>query len=275
MIEMKNSRTICAIALFLTPVLLRGQDLLVKLDPEQISLQAGGVCSVQVYIENVANLGSFQFDLSYQTDIIEVQGVERGDFLGKTGRNIIQAGPVIDNSSSTGEVRFGCASFGSAAGPDGSGVLAKVHLSAQAEGTTTLALVNMILSDIQGVQMQDINTKNGLITVTSEETSVPGSNEARNSAPRKFSLYDNYPNPFNPTTTIEYGLPQKCYVELTIIELSGRKVCTLVNGEISVGHHQATWSGLDDQGNSVASGVYIYCLKTEGYAESKRLLLLR
>jgi len=108
---MINGWFICTLALFLVPAVLSGQELLAKIEPEKSSVQVGMVCSVNVSIDNVVNLGSFQFDLTFQTDIVEGQGVDMGDFLGNTGRNVLQADPDIDNRLSTGAVRLGSLSL--------------------------------------------------------------------------------------------------------------------------------------------------------------------
>jgi hypothetical protein len=92
---------------------------------------------------------------------------------------------------------------------------------------------------------------------------------------RTFALYQNYPNPFNPETTIHYDLLQNGNVELKITDLLGRQVRELVNEERHAGHHQITWNGLDDAGRPVASGIYLYTLNTEGYAETRKLTLMR
>jgi hypothetical protein len=103
------------------------------------------------------------------------------------------------------------------------------------------------------------------------------SNVADASTPilRTFYLNHNYPNPFNPTTTIEYVLPKNSYVEIQIIDILGQHVRTLVAEEKNAGSHQVTWNGLDDAGNRVASGVYLYRMTAEGYTETRKLLLIR
>ena len=93
--------------------------------------------------------------------------------------------------------------------------------------------------------------------------------------PEEYGLDQNYPNPFNPTTTIEFSLPKNGYVEIMIVDMLGRKVRTLVADSKNASYHQVLWDGLDDNGNSVASGIYIYTLTTRGYTESRKLLLLR
>ena len=73
----------------------------------------------------------------------------------------------------------------------------------------------------------------------------------------------------------QYDLPKNGYVDLKIIDLLGRHVRELVSEERSAGHHQVTWKGLDDGGNRVASGVYLYRMTAEDYTETRKLLLLR
>ncbi|UCE24090.1 MAG: T9SS type A sorting domain-containing protein [Candidatus Zixiibacteriota bacterium] len=91
----------------------------------------------------------------------------------------------------------------------------------------------------------------------------------------QFTLSNNYPNPFNPTTTIMYSLARKAHVELSIYNLLGQKVTTLVDETMPAGNHSAIWNGADDSGNRVASGVYLYQLRAGDYVESKKMILLK
>ena len=93
--------------------------------------------------------------------------------------------------------------------------------------------------------------------------------------PKTFKLSQNYPNPFNPETIISYQLPEATEVELEIYNLLGERVLTLVDRRQSAGDYSVKWRGTDDSGRRVTSGVYIYRLKTRGFVESKRMLLLR
>jgi hypothetical protein len=95
------------------------------------------------------------------------------------------------------------------------------------------------------------------------------------SEPLNFSLYQNYPNPFNPTTTIEYNLPKNGHAVIEIVDILGRQIRTLIAKERTAGSHQVTWNGLDDAGNRVASGVYLYRMTAEGFTETRKLLLLK
>lgn len=88
-------------------------------------------------------------------------------------------------------------------------------------------------------------------------------------------LQQNYPNPFNPTTMIEYSLASDCNVNIGIYNVNGQLVRTLVDGFKKRGLHKANWDGKNNNGNSVATGVYLYRLKTQNFKETKKLILLR
>jgi hypothetical protein len=93
--------------------------------------------------------------------------------------------------------------------------------------------------------------------------------------PARFSLDQNYPNPFNSGTVISFALPQSAKVELTLYNLAGQKVATLVQGTREAGVYTVRWDGKDDQGRERASGLYLYRLKTSTQEQSRKLLLLR
>jgi len=91
----------------------------------------------------------------------------------------------------------------------------------------------------------------------------------------QFRLEPNYPNPFNPSTTIRFSLPQSEKVVLSIYDVLGKKVIELVNGNMTAGWHSVEWNGKNHAGNSVASGVYIYRLQTSEATLQKKMLLVR
>ena len=94
--------------------------------------------------------------------------------------------------------------------------------------------------------------------------------------PEIFSLKQNYPNPFNPTTRISYELPISCKITLDIYNILGQKVRTLVYNRFhQKGSYEVSWNALDDSGNIVASGVYIYTIKADDFNSSKKMLLIR
>lgn len=93
--------------------------------------------------------------------------------------------------------------------------------------------------------------------------------------PLAFGLSPNYPNPFNPSTTIRYQLGGQSAVRLEIVSLLGRRVRTLVDATQEAGSYSARWDGLNDAGRAVASGVYLYRLHADGFVATRKMLLIR
>jgi len=108
------------------------------------------------------------------------------------------------------------------------------------------------------------------VTVTGEV----GITAVENLTPRVFALQPNYPNPFNPQTIIRYSLPEATHVQVTIYNLWGQAVRTLVNASQAAGEKAVAWDGRDNQGAMAASGVYWYRLQAGSQAASRKMLLL-
>jgi len=90
-----------------------------------------------------------------------------------------------------------------------------------------------------------------------------------------FYLEQNYPNPFNPETQITYQLASSGFASISIYDLLGREIKTLVSGDQPAGSYKVTWNGTDELGNSVPSGVYLYSLMTGNFIESKKMILMK
>jgi len=93
--------------------------------------------------------------------------------------------------------------------------------------------------------------------------------------PKEFKLKAAYPNPFNPSTRIEYALPEESYVRLSIFNISGTLVKTLVNRREAEGNKQAFWNGQDENGRNVSGGIYLYRIETDEFIATRKMLLLR
>jgi hypothetical protein len=96
--------------------------------------------------------------------------------------------------------------------------------------------------------------------------------------PHVFQLSQNYPNPFNPSTTIAFELTGEMSetqpVTLTIYDIRGRRVRTLIDQDFEVGNHKIHWNGQNDRGESVPSGIYLYRLKTGGKVSTRKMTIL-
>ena len=93
--------------------------------------------------------------------------------------------------------------------------------------------------------------------------------------PNEFALERNYPNPFNSDTVIRFALPQAADIELAVYNLAGQQVARLVRGQRPAGRYTINWDGRNDQGEGLATGVYIYRLRAGDLVRSHKLLLLR
>ncbi len=93
--------------------------------------------------------------------------------------------------------------------------------------------------------------------------------------PARFELVGNYPNPFNPTTTIAFNLPRNATVRLRIHDVRGRVVATIVDDSLPAGRHEVLWNGRDQQGRTVASGTFFYRLEAGGRVWTRKMLLLK
>ena len=93
--------------------------------------------------------------------------------------------------------------------------------------------------------------------------------------PNEYSVYQNYPNPFNPTTTIYYDLPEQTDVEITVHDMIGRNVRTLINQNQSAGMKSVFWDARDANGNQLSSGIYIYRVSAGSFTATKKMVLLK
>ena len=97
----------------------------------------------------------------------------------------------------------------------------------------------------------------------------------KNSIPKEFSLSQNYPNPFNSTTLIQYGLKENVNVKITVYDILGRVVKSLVNDYQDAGFRSVTWDGTDNSGSSVATGLYIYKIEAGDFVSAKKMLMIK
>jgi hypothetical protein len=143
------------------------------------------------------------------------------------------------------------------------------------------------IAEVIDVTYTDENVPNGYYTyyvtaVYGSYESEP-SNEATlehtevdlNIVPLTTCLKCNHPNPFNPETRISFALSSASRTVIHIYNIKGEKIRTLVNEQLDAGHHSVIWSGKDDNGRSVASGIYFYKFKTDNFSKTKKMLLLK
>ncbi len=139
-------------------------------------------------------------------------------------------------------------------------------------GFTDVRIRFRLVTDASGVfpgwNLDDIEIHEGESPTAVAEQEPQG-------VPQTFALLGNYPNPFNPETTIEYQLPRPGRVEIAVYNLAGQLVRTLLQAPQPAGRFKLRWDGKDDRGANVASGVYLYQLQAEGFSATKKMVLMR
>jgi len=93
--------------------------------------------------------------------------------------------------------------------------------------------------------------------------------------PEKFTLHQNYPNPFNPVTTLRYDLPENGNVNITIYDMLGRQVKTLINQNQDAGYRSVVWNATNNYGEPVSAGIYLYQIQAGEYMQTKKMVLLK
>lgn len=98
---------------------------------------------------------------------------------------------------------------------------------------------------------------------------------ASENLPKVYALEQNYPNPFNPSTNIAFALPKAGKVEVSVFNVLGQKVNTLVSEELPAGNHTIVWDGRNGSGESVSSGIYFYRISAGDFTQSKKMMMLK
>ena len=112
------------------------------------------------------------------------------------------------------------------------------------------------------------------ITVTYQAGSI-GIRQISTAVPDGFYLYQNYPNPFNPSTIIRFQIKDSRFVSLKVFDILGKEVATLVNEKLHSGIYEVPFSINQFSNNQIPSGVYFYRLSTDGFSETKKMLLIK
>ena len=221
-------------------------------------------------------LKGFQFEIfDNSNDAIVMDpalgaGVTAGDKI--TGWNI----PYTETSSGAVLV-FGFSFSGESTDPGTEGTLVEVTFAIVGELNET---IDFWLGGEGGVRLSDTDAENVACSFPDDENpvtfDVPTSGvNGLASLPVKYSLKQNYPNPFNPVTNILFDLPEQSLVRLSIYNLLGQEVVTLVNQNMNAGSHLIQWDGQDALGVQVSTGLYIYSIQAGNFSDQKKMLMLQ
>ncbi|MEE9166215.1 MAG: T9SS type A sorting domain-containing protein [Candidatus Neomarinimicrobiota bacterium] len=142
-------------------------------------------------------------------------------------------------------------------------------------------MLSFYFDSFGGVRLSDVDAQNVACSFPDSANPVsypagwPVALEGGSGAPDSFRLRDSFPNPFNTMTTIQFDLPSEVSVAISIYNILGQRVVTLVNRTLSAGSHTVKWRGQNRLGVDVASGLYVYTLTTDDFFDQKKMVLLR
>ncbi|MGB2989094.1 MAG: FlgD immunoglobulin-like domain containing protein, partial [Candidatus Zixiibacteriota bacterium] len=135
-----------------------------------------------------------------------------------------------------------------------------------------------IAKDIADNINNGILVASGAIPLSTPNIAYKGTGEEsvqNENLPKQFSLAQNCPNPFNPETEISYTLSEAAQVKVSVYNMLGQKVRTLVNEYQAAGHKTISWDGTDEHGNKAASGIYFYRVKAGEFEDTKKMILMK
>jgi len=151
----------------------------------------------------------------------------------------------------------------------GEGILTKIQLNLENVSiiSGSLKIIDVEASGYFGSQLSFETGEPTIFELlhTNEEPNIP----------TKITLHNAYPNPFNPSATISFDIPEDYFVNLTIFDLAGKKIKTLFNKNMVAGFHSVRWRGLDEQYQTVSTGVYLCVLQTGNFSETKKIIFLK
>ena len=140
------------------------------------------------------------------------------------------------------------------------------------ENNATVATIEWTVHVTDGIDTVEANNAPFTITIDGG-WAMNASAEAL--IPEVFALHQNYPNPFNPTTSLRYDLPENSLVNITIYDMMGREVKTLVNQTQDAGYKSVVWNATNDYGRPVSAGIYLYQIQAGKYISTKKMALLK
>jgi len=214
----------------------------------------GATVELPLILSNGSNILSFEGELVYNPDHLSFASIEWSSLL---------SGFTINTRTEEGTIDFA----GASANPDGQeGVFATVHFtvnSSFSEDETQVILDKMRLNE--GPITGDAATATLVLGIRDEEAGIPN----------QFALHRNYPNPFNPNTMLRYDLPKRSFVTLTIYDVLGRTVNTLINRIEDPGYKSIAWNATDKLGKPVSAGVYLYRIEARDFIQTRKMILLK
>ena len=225
-----------------------------------VSSDAGAIFTVDAKISKAENLQGYALRIQYDPSTLRFISATNGkdNLLAQDGR-LAELFGTLSHDPQKGEILLASTvTYGAPA--EGEGVLARLRFSLLEEhpqgDLAHIAEGILIDGRFNADLAQNLGGRLSLV-------------------PDAFALEHNYPNPFNPETTIRYAVPEAGKVTLRIYNVLGQEVATLINTDQVAGYYSVQWNGMDRLGRSVASGVYLYRMEAQNFTRVHKMLLLK
>jgi len=223
------------------------------------------VSALVMTADSLANLGMQGLCVALgQSALAPVLGPVVGDYAGATLTALLTAGVETVSAITQTAQATGVYAVGALAGA-GVDVNDSDHDFDGTNGRLVFQVGNNCIPRNQYVAVQSNWVNTGTAGVNSDESLIP----------KEFALYDNYPNPFNPTTQIAVDLPEAATTEITVWNIMGQRVATLYKGDLNAGHHTLNFDGRDSNGKQLTSGMYLYRVAAGKYNATKKMTLMK
>jgi len=221
-------------------------------------LWAGREIELAVQVRDLDDLAGYEFDLHFDPQAMRLiaDGTNGGDIFAAN-----PLGAVFETrTDAEGKIEVIGARYGKQWAAAGSGALARLRFEILREDA-----------------LQSVRTGEGVLlssTYAREDLRWQGS-LAQALLPIRPDLEQNFPNPFNPTTSIPFALPSRAEVRLSVFNVLGQRVRTLLNSQIEAGYHRLAWDGRNDEGHQAGAGVYFYLLESGQFRQTRKMTLVK
>jgi len=234
-----------------------------------LSAIVGDSIVIDIQVAEVTALFGVAFDFVYSAESGSVAALSA------------QADPVVgtdilflqktDNARKT--ISVGLSRKAGQTGLDGSLTIARIVLT----GFETAPSGTLVNLELQNIYANDAEGKPVFFTA---EPGTPVVTDVRpqssnGAIPSRFALAQNFPNPFNPATLIQFDIAEATHVSLTVYDILGRRVRALVSEDKPAGSYKVQWDGLDNSGQPVANGIYIYQLQASDFVAHKKMVMMK
>ncbi|MFC1607001.1 T9SS type A sorting domain-containing protein [Candidatus Latescibacterota bacterium] len=228
---------------------------LVELVNTPEKLEAGKSYTLQVRLSNAGDVRGYFVDLAYNKNALSFEEVVKGDFISGSSYALPYVREGLVGIANT---VYGKESY------SGEGVLAEITFTSRINGAFSSSMLGITETSL-------VNSRYFSDTIVMASPSEIGVNDM----PVAFELQQNFPNPFNPMTTISFAIPEASGVSLKVYDILGRHVKTLVDGSYAPGNYSVVWDATDIYGRSVSAGVYFYTINAGVNHTTQRMLLLK